>query len=192
MLLLVVVALVAMAPASAQVDFGVKGGVINTKMNFDAENVTSKSKLGWFVGPTLRVGLPLPIGVDIAALFNQKKLNINDHNFTQNTLEVPINARLNFGAGSKAGVYFAVGPQFGFNIGDSEFKWDEKESYESTFQLKKSQFSINLGAGVMLAGHLEVGFVYNIALGKTGELKNLKEGDKPKSKTWEVSAAYYF
>ena len=188
---LVVLVLLAVAPASAQVNFGIKGGVINTKMKFDAEQYTSKSKMGWFVGPVLRVKLPL-VGADIAALFTQKKLDINDQTFTQKTLEIPINARLNLNFGSAAGIYFALGPQFGFNVGDSEFKWNERESYKRTFQLKKSSFSFNFGAGLMVARHVEVGIVYNIALGKTGELKDLNENDKPKSKSWLLSAAYVF
>ena len=34
--------------------------------------------------------------------------------------------------------------------------------------LSKTNFSINVGAGVSLIQHLEIGFTYNIACGKTG------------------------
>jgi hypothetical protein len=78
---------------------------------------------------------------------------------------VPVNARLNLGIGSSAGVYVAAGPRFGFNIGDDEYSWksldESKANAENTFQLKKSNFSVNLGAGFYVSKHLEFGFTYN-------------------------------
>ena len=66
-----------------------------------------------------------------------------------------------------------------------------------TFQLKKSSLSANFGAGFYIAGCWEVGVTYNIALGKTGDATfnsvryGIKEDDG-KSRTWQLSAAYYF
>ena len=106
-----------------------------------------------------------------------------------------MNARFNLGLGSKASLYLAAGPQVSFNVGDDEFKWT-KDNVENTFQLKKSAFSINLGAGVTVMDHLEIGFAYNIGLGKTADasVKNafndIKDDTAPKS--WQISAAYYF
>ena len=108
-----------------------------------------------------------------------------------------MNARLKLGLGSTAGLYVAAGPQFAFNVGDDEFKW-KKDDIENTFQLKKSSFSINLGAGVYLSQHLEIGFAYNIALGSTADASWKKatdaalHDDDTKPKSWQISAAYYF
>ena len=51
----------------------------------------------------------------------------------------------------------------------------------------------------MLLSHLQVGFNYNIACGKTGEVSVLNTaGDiaegvyRGRANTWQVSAAYYF
>ena len=78
----------------------------------------------------------------------------------------------------------------GINVGDENFKITNTDNY----QLKKTNFSINLGAGVSLLGHLEVGFNYNIALGKTGDfsLNNAKNEYDSKNNAWQISAAYYF
>ncbi|MDD6842179.1 MAG: hypothetical protein PUD67_00405, partial [Prevotellaceae bacterium] len=71
----------------------------------------------------------------------------------------------------------------------------------NSFKFKDSNLSVNLGAGVSLISHLEIGFCYNIAVGKTGEASwtdvasgaasQLYKKDA-KSNAWQVSAAYYF
>ena len=151
-----------------------------------------------FAGPTLQVSLPIGgLGIDIAGLYNQKKYEVNGESIKQQSILVPVNARLNLGIGSTAGLYVAAGPQFSFNIGDDKFEW-KKADVENTFQLKKSAFSVNLGAGIYFSDHLEIGFAYNIALGSTADATWRKatdaafHEDDTKPKSWHISAAYYF
>lgn len=200
-------ALTVSTPASAQsLSFGVKGGLNVTDMSFDKDVVESSNRAGFFIGPTLQVGLPLPgLGVDISGLYDQKESKVEDETIKQQSIIVPVNVRYKIGLAGQAGIYLAAGPQFGFNVGDDQYTFKSvttdasgaKENVESTFQLKKSIFSINLGAGVYLTKHLEVGFTYNIALGKTGDMTfgkavdNIKE-DEGTAKTWSVSAALLF
>lgn len=198
--LMVVMAVTAVMPASAQgVKFGVKGGLNNTEMKFDESVFDAENRFGWFAGPVVKIDLPITgLGVDIAGLYDQRETKVNDEKIQQKSILVPINARLNLGLGDAAGIYVAVGPQFGFNIGDDEFKWKDKDNYERTFQLKKSSFSVNLGAGVYLSDHFEVGFTYNIAMGKTADasfkdaVKTATTNDETKAKAWTISACYYF
>ena len=106
-----------------------------------------------------------------------------------------MNIRYELGLGDFAGIYLAAGPQFGFNIGD---KKSDFSNVSNDYKLKNSNLSLNLGAGVRLLSHIEIGFCYNIALGKTGEFEaydligvayNTGNG---KSNAWQISAAYYF
>ena len=185
-----------MAVQAQNVKFGVKGGLDIQNMKFDESVFKTDNKLGWFVGPTLQVSLPIGgLGVDIAGLYNQKKYEVNGESITQKSILVPVNARLNLGIGSTAGLYVAAGPQFSFNLGDDEFKW-EKDNIDNTFQLKKSAFSVNLGAGIYFSRNLEIGFAYNIAVGSTADA-SWKKGvdavsDDTKPTSWQISAAYYF
>lgn len=198
--LMVVMAVTAVMPASAQgVKIGVKGGLNNTQMKFDKSVFDAENRFGWFAGPVIRIDLPITgLGVDIAGLYDQRETKVNDEKIQQKSILVPINARLNLGLGDAAGIYVAAGPQFGFNIGDDEFKWKDKDNYENTFQLKKSSFSVNLGAGLYLSDHFEVGFTYNIAMGKTADatfkdaIKTATTNDDTKAKAWTISACYYF
>ena len=196
--LVVLFSAMTMAVQAQDVKFGVKGGLDIQKMEFDNSVFNTDNKLGWFVGPSLQVSLPIGgLGVEIAGLYNQKKYEVNGESIKQQSILIPINARLNLGTGSTAGLYVAAGPQFSFNVGDDKFEW-KKDNIENTFQLKKSAFSVNLGAGIYFSRNLEIGFAYNIALGSTADAtwgkatdpKSLSDDTKPKS--WHISAAYYF
>lgn len=192
---------VAMAmPSQAQVKFGLKGGLNVTNMSLSSDVVKKDNQNGFFVGPTIKVSVPLVgVAVDGAVLYDQRGAELNDgvesEKVTQKSIVIPINLRYGIGLGSMASVYAAVGPQFGFNVGDDDFKWNDTSSYS----LKKSNFSINVGAGVSLLSHLEIGVTYNIACGKTGEVtvfnaagNVLGQVYKTRSNAWQISAAYYF
>ena len=196
--LVVLLSAMTMAVQAQSIKFGVKGGLDIQNLKFDDSVFNTDNKLGWFVGPTLQISLPIGgLGVDIAGLYDQKKSEVNGETITQKSILVPVNARLKLGIGSTAGVYVAAGPQFAFNVGDSEFKW-KKDNVENTFQLKTSSFSVNLGAGIYFSSHLEVGFAYNIALGSTADASwkaatdAAFHNDDTKPKSWQISAAYYF
>ena len=187
-------------PADAQgISFGVKGGTTRATLKFDKDNFFGKGHYGWFIGPTLKVGLPFGFGADGAVLYDQREVKIVDEQTMKiKQISIPVNARFNLALApaTGTGLYLAAGPQVAFNVGDSEFKWTSKESYENTFQLKKSVFSLNLGAGVTLAKFLEVGFAYNIEMGSTGDitwgkLTEKANYDDSKVKTWKLQATIY-
>lgn len=190
-------------PSQAQIKFGLKGGLNVTSMSFSSDVIDKSNQTGFFVGPTVKFTLPIVgLGIDAAALYDQRDAKLSeegafDEKISQRSINIPINLRYGVGLGSLASVYFAAGPQFGFNIGSKNYGLDEETGYK----FKDSNFSINLGAGVSLIKHIEIGFTYNIACGKTGEVNTLNvvggAADQIFSKStrqnaWQVSAAYYF
>jgi len=188
------------SPSQAQVRIGVKGGLNLTELTFDEKVFKSSNRPGFFVGPSVIIGLPLGgLGLDIAGLYERKESKVNDESIKQESIVVPVNARLTLGVSEALGIFLAAGPQFAFNIGDSEFKWD-KDNIQNTFQLKKSFLSINLGGGVFIGKNLELGFTYNISVSKTGEASWVSARDAvidkkvsdTKAKAWTVNAALYF
>ena len=183
-------------PAKAGINFGIKGGYNITNFSFSEDVIAKDNQQGFFIGPSLKIGIPvLPIGFEIAALYDQRDAKLEGEKISQKSINIPINVRYELGLGDMAGIYVAAGPQFGFNIGDKSFNFDDVADYK----LKDSNLSINLGAGVRLVKHLEIGFNYNIALGKTGEM-NVIDGagealginGNGKANAWQISAAYYF
>ncbi len=196
--LMVLLSAITMTTQAQLVKFGIKGGLDLVSMSFNESVFDTSNKAGWFVGPTVQVNLLAGLGADIAAFYDQKTAEVNSETIKMKSILVPLNVRYKFGLGKTVGIYVAAGPQFAFNVGDSEFKWTDKTSYQNTFQLKKSNFSINLGAGVYLTKHLEVGFAYNIPMGKTADVEKYNNYEMrgfiedTKAKSWQISAAYFF
>lgn len=196
--LVVLLSAITMTTQAQLVKFGVKGGLDLVSMSFNEQVFDTSNKAGWFIGPTVQVNLLAGLGADIAAFYDQKTTEVNNETIKMKSILVPLNVRYKFGLGKTVGLYVAAGPQFAFNVGDSEFKWTDKTSYQNTFQLKKSNFSINLGAGVFLTEHLEVGFAYNIPMGKTADVEKYNNYEMrgfiedTKAKSWQISAAYFF
>lgn len=203
------VALLTATTASAQVKFGVKGGLNVTDMHLNDEVFDKSNQAGWYIGPTVKVSLPVTgLGVDIAALYDYRsaKVTVTDPSneevkvklkVKQQSINVPVNLRYGIGLGSLASIIFHAGPQVGFNVGDKNFKWTDTSNYA----LKKSNFSFNVGLGVSVAKHLEVTGNYNIACGKTADATVLKTvqnvaGTAVKShsrnNSWQIGLAYYF
>ncbi len=200
---IILLAAVVMAqPAQAQVNIGLRGGLNVTNMSLDKDVFNVSNRAGFFVGPTLKLGFGT-IGADIAALYDQREAKVNEETIKQKSIVIPVNARLNFGLGA-VGAFIAAGPQFGFNVGDKEFSFKDlkgsTETAKDKFQLKKSNFSVNVGGGVHF-GKLDVGVTYNIAIGKTADVdaegawnttKDAVKNFDAKNNAWQVYAAYYF
>ncbi len=197
--LLIVIAVFTDVPASAQgIYFGFKGGVNNTEFIFD--EAWAKDGYGWFAGPTLKINILPFLGVQTAVFYSQSESKINDYKVRQESVIVPVEARLNMPVALHFGFFLSTGPQFGFDITEKDFNLFARadnyseviDNYKDIFQLRKSTFSWNFGAGIMLTRHLEVSAVYTIALANTGEIKNFKVGEKAKSKGWMASATLFF
>lgn len=187
---LMVIACLALAiPAQAQIKFGVKAGLNVSKLHL-SENIVSKdNRAGFFVGPTAEFTLPLlGLGIDGSVLYNQFGVDSEKGTSTKKSIEIPINLRWTVGFSSLVGAYVAVGPQFGFNVGD---RW-----FNEVCEFKKNTTSFNVGAGLKLLGHLQVGATYNFALKDNGKIHDDDIEDLAtigfKQNTWQVSVAYLF
>ena len=116
--------------------FGVKGGLNISKMSFSKDVFDSDNKTGFYVGPTIKLSLPLGFGLDIAALYDQRSTDVKtdakpsgttvavyagDEKITQKSIQIPVNLRYNIGLAASAGIYLAAGPQFGFPVGDKVY-----------------------------------------------------------------------
>ena len=193
--------LLGVQPAKAQLSFGVVGGLNLSKLSYDnlSSNLTSDNRCGWYIGPKVEFKVPLiGLGVDAAVEYSQRRLNGEvetgtstvSSSTTLKTIEIPINLRYSIGLASLASLYVATGPQFGFNVGDKKWNWNNITGAADGFELKKSNVTWNIGAGVKLLSHLEVGVGYNIALSKFAK-KYAGDGNF-KSNTWQFQVAYMF
>lgn len=198
-------------PASAQVKFGVKGGLNVSKMSVSSDVLDADNRAGWFIGPTVKFTVPIVgLSFDVSALYDQKSSKVSDSDegsktIKQQAIDIPINLRYGLGLGDAANIFLFAGPQFAFNVGDKNFSWKSPSSVtssaENVFQLKKSTISVNVGAGFTVLTHLQVTANYNIACGRTGDAtvwNTLEQtvtspiSKKGRSNTWQIGIAYFF
>jgi opacity protein-like surface antigen len=170
-------ALAHVTSAHAQVTFGMKGGLNVNSLSFDNEDDQVKvlRRPGFFIGPTVRLSLPLNgLGLDAAVLYEQR-------NAKQKSLElipkgehptlvkhqqiaVPINLRYDLDVNETWGVYAYAGPQVGFNVG-KEIKMDCGSYVPADVTV-----AVNAGLGVTLISHLQFSAGYSWNCGRTGDI----------------------
>ena len=178
-------------PAQAQLHFGVKGGLNLSKASFSdvKENFKKDNFTGFFIGPMAEFNIPIVgLGVDAALLFAQRGIKVSEGNedltIKQNGIDIPVNLKYTIGLGSLAGIYLAAGPDFYFDLAGN------KTVEGMRTDKKKAEVGINVGAGLKLLNHLQVGANYNIPLGDTADIEGTNASYK--TKTWQVSVAYIF
>lgn len=183
--------------SQAQVKFGLQAGVNMSSVSLKDVSGSVKNRTGFFVGPTLRLTLPVAgLGVDAAALYDQREGKDEEGGLSvkAKSVQIPVNLRYGFGLGSLSEIFLFAGPQFGFNVGDRTIRNEVRE-----WTLRSSNLSGNVGLGATILGHLQAKVNYNFALGKTGEFKgsdlwrnnDAKEGSV-KFNSWQLSLAYFF
>ena len=113
--------------------------------------------------------------------------NLDINNVKENStgffigIEVPVNLKYSIGVGDMAAIFFAAGPDFYFNLKDVDIAGIDK---------KDAQVGLNLGAGVKLINHIQIGVNYQFALGNSFKIMN--SDVKNKLNTWQISLAYMF
>jgi hypothetical protein len=178
------------APLNAQVKFGVKGGVNIASVHFSDDVIDPNNVTGYHIGPMIEAMIPVTgLGIDVAVLYSQKGLEFEDESMKTDYIDVPVNLKWKTGV-SVAKLYVAAGPYLSFRAGGDK-KWD---LIESQIEAKSFGAGVNLGAGVELLNHLQVGVNYGIGLtdnysvNKVG-LDDLNDG---KNRTWSITAAILF
>lgn len=204
-------------PSQAQVKLGIKAGVNINNMSYDSKVLSADNRTGFYVGPTVRFSLPVVgLGMDASLLYDQRSFESgatytdeNNQTYSYDTkmktqqLTIPLNVRYNLiGTESLAALYVYGGPQIAFNLGNKQYK---------DWTLRSSNFSCNVGLGVMVASRIQVTANYNIAMGKTGE-QNITDiagtltgvageaakvaaeqiAGTAKANAWQIGVAYYF
>ena len=198
-----VAALTLSVNANAQVKLGVKGGINTSQVSISIDDWKAENRIGYFIGPTIKFNLPiLGLGMDASALYEKREAKVTGPMGLVNTVVkseqviVPINARFSFGLSESADIFVFGGPQVAVNLGKQEQELIPKFA---DWTLKSSAFSVNVGAGIFLANHLQATIGYNIALGSTGDVVFSVDGIKETRKkydvrnnVWQLGVAYYF
>lgn len=193
---LAVFSIVFISSIRADIRLGVKAGVSLANASFNTDAVRTSNFTGFQVGPILELGIPLiPVKLDVAALYSQQglkfKLGDNDFEEKESKLDVPVNLKFKFGVAG-TGVFLSAGPYVSFDLSNSipQIVTDTSDKFKN----KDFGAGINVGGGIELLRHLQIGANYKI--GMTDDYKSFNALDvvtgKGKTRVWSITATYFF
>lgn len=181
--LVMVAFLLVSTAASAQLSYGLQGGLnLTNPKNFN-------SKTGWFIGPELQFTVPvIGLGINGSILYSKADVEASNSTIKQEYIDIPVNLRYSLGFSSLAAVFIQAGPQFSWDVSGNSIAGAYKTVKGDDFKT-----SLNIGAGAKLLNHLEVYAGYNWALGNSFKLSDAAgKIVNGKNNMWKVSVAYLF
>ena len=205
------VALFGCAQANAFFKFGVKAGLNVDKFHFNKDklgtDLAGDNRCGWTGGVMTEFTVPvIGVGMDLSVMYTRMNSEVQymDGNNVfhsdktgKNFLEIPLNVKykFNFLAISRiVNPYVFTGPTLALKLGG------HKDNFLTT---KTAQWGWNVGIGVELIRHLQVGAGYTFGInnvvktidktiGLPGMLPGAEDNVKLKNNYWTVTAAWLF
>ncbi len=204
--ILLAIALVACGlAASAQTKmfrWGVEAGMNFNSLSFDKEMFESSNRAGFFVGPKVKLNIPLlGFGADAALTYSMNGVNVENPNTGTNisknlsNIEIPLNIRYDFSLFKVLAIYLATGPQYNYCLSSDATITELYGKADGT--ISRSTWGWNIGGGFELFDHLQLGVTYTIPISDSGSLTwadaaNIISNYNYKQKTVKVRLAYYF
>lgn len=196
-LVALVIAVTGIGAANAEFRFGIKAGVnvndlsTNLKQSFDKNN-----RAGWTAGVMTEFQVPvIGIGFDVSLMYARLNSDPEIAGTTtdienKNFIQLPINLKYKLSIPMVDKIiapYIFTGPDFSFKL--------DKNTWEDV-KTRTCQVAWNLGLGVQLFKHLQVGASYGFGLNnivsKVTDKINIPEDWNIKNNYWTVTAAYLF
>lgn len=208
----IVIALLALLACTATAEakligFGIKAGMNVNKLSFNKDIAKADNSVGWTAGVMADINIPLlGFGVDASVMYARMNnssiagtdVETGDNDlYGKNFIEIPVNLKYKFSlpiAGNALAPYIFTGPSFAFRL--------DKGVEDAISNLKSHTFQMawNVGVGVELFSHLQIGASYGFGCNNVVEkITNITgnpgmnlENYKAKNNYWTVTAAYIF
>lgn len=160
-----------LATLSAQVNFGVRGGVHLNDISYDEGEIETEGRAGLVLGVFAEINLTDNFAVQPELAFMQKGYTYTlsglaideEYRILTNYIDVPVLAKLKFG--DQTGFYLQAGPQFGYAVAQSIEVGGEDRGVELTDNDNYNRGEITgvVGAGISIASFF-VDARYNLGL----------------------------
>lgn len=200
-LILVAAMVLVVSPARSQVRLGIKGGlnVSTFHMSDLPSNWSNGNVTGYQIGAMIEATTPVTgFGIEADILYSQRGAKANsseattsDVNVKNSYIDIPLNLKWKIGAVGTA-FYLQGGPYISLRAGGDK-NWD---AYSSQLKAKSFGAGIDLGAGVQLMNHLQVGFTYYISMTDNYSVQKASTSNSSssnaKDRGWSLTAAYLF
>lgn len=200
--IVMLIAIVCAGSASAQFKFGLKAGVNVNKMSLNEKVFDADNGCGFTGGLMAEFTVPI-IGICVDASVMYTRMNsefenaatgsfedisgTKDGKIGKNFLEIPVNLKYKFGlpvVGSIIKPYIFTGPSFAIKL--------DKNSWDA-IKTKTCQTAWNVGLGVELINHVQVGASYGFGMNNVAKWAGINsEVVKAKNNYWTITAAYLF
>lgn len=165
LLIMMLVVLFTSVAAQAQLKFGLTAGMRFDRLN-DVKKHTGTNILGdnyningYYVGLKLDLNTPVGFGFDFGLNFCNR--NIDDEN--KWGMELPINLKYNINILPVVKPYLLAGLSCYANFDDIHYHYDMWGDSETWTE--RIEYALNLGFGVTLVNHIQVGLTYQIPIG---------------------------
>lgn len=208
-LLIVVIAMMGTGFASAQLRFGIKAGLNVNKLHFDESLFDGENGCGYTAGVMTEFTVPI-IGLcfdaslmythmqskddvsvsninRIAPRFQQSVGDVTAISKNKDFFEIPINVKYKFQIPVVAAIikpYLFTGPSFAIKL--------DKGNDKALIQTKRLQTVWNVGLGVELIRHLQVGASYGFGMNNIVKDSSVASDADIKNNYWTVTAAWLF
>ncbi len=201
-----ILAIASVAPASAQLKFGLKAGVAVNSIKFQSDNwketFASSNRAGFTGGAMVEFTAPvLGVGFDASVMYVHRSNSVpsevteqTDGKFStsRDYIDIPLNVKWKFTIpviSSFLKPYIATGPSFAFRVSKNDFK--------EFVNQQKCDISWNFGFGVEVLSHVQVGASYGLGLNNTLDKLKIRNsstsaGIEGKNRYWTITAAYLF
>ncbi len=194
-----IIMLLAAGTANAQFRFGIKAGLTINKLHIQdvPDNFDSDNRCGFTGGIMGELQIPV-IGLCFDASLMYARMNsqlgITDQYGESATatskdfFEIPLNIKYKISIPVVNKIlmpYIYTGPSFAFKLGKDD----------NVFKTKTFQCAWNVGVGVELLSHLQVGAGYSFGINNIADkVANISTEDniKVKNNYWTITAAYLF
>ena len=190
-ILILAVALMATIGVNAQVRVGVKGGVGINNLHFNRDVFQTENRASFTGGVMVEIGLPLTgLAVDGSVMYTRRSAEYQQEGWKRDYISVPINLKYKIcipGVDNVIAPYVFTGPEVAFRLGKDYDEWGSYSSTAATW---------NVGVGVELVKHLQIGASYNIGI--NNRVKEMIDGFSEisslngKDRCWTVTAALLF
>lgn len=200
-LILIVAMVMAVSPVCSQVRLGIKGGlnVSTIHMSDLPANWSNDNVAGYQIGAMIEATMPVTgFGIEADILYSQRGTKANsseslakDVNVKSSYIDIPVNLKWKIGTVGTA-FYLQGGPYISLRAGGNK-NWD---AYSSQLKSKSFGAGIDLGAGIQLIKHLQLGITYYISMTDNYSVQKASisnsSSSNAKDRGWSLTAAYLF
>lgn len=191
MLMLVAISSTAMA----QFRWGVKLGTNVNSLHLNETTFDSANRAGFTGGLTAEFTVPLiGIGADLSVMYSHRNSNVSGQNtdnltsFKSDFIEIPLHIRYKLDlpiVGKIIAPYIFTGPNFGILA--------SKKAINDAWNRKAFDVAWDLGLGIQLVKHLQIGASYGWGINKAAEYLGANSAPiEVKNNCWTITAAYLF